>query len=136
LSAATGGFVGYSLNKRNFTRVDYSVGASIRFDDNVIFGHVHNLSLCGMFIRTDSEVPFDKLVQVTVYNDAVSSFKLYAQAVHRETGGMGFQVSKIDVRSFDSLRNIVEQKCNNQNIVMAETFQMLDRISHSNDHAT
>lgn len=125
--------MGYSLNKRNFTRVEYSVGASIRYDDNVIFGHVQDLSLCGMFIRTDGEVPFEKPVQVTVYNDAISSFKLYAQVVHRDTGGMGFQVSKIDVKSFNSLRNIVEQKCNNQNVVMAETFKMLDRISDSNE---
>ena len=122
----------YSVNKRSFTRVEYSVGASIRYEDNVIFGHVQDLSLCGMFIRTDGEVPSDKPVQVTVYTDAVSSFKLYAQVAHKETGGVGFQVSRIDVKSFDSLRNIVEQKCNNQNIVMAETFKMLDRISHSN----
>ena len=125
--------MGYSLNKRNFIRVEYSVGASIRYDDNVIFGHVRDLSLCGIFIRTDGEIPFDKPVQVTVYHDAVSSFKLYAQAVRRETEGMGLQVSKIDVKSFDSLRNIVEHQCKNQNAIMAETFKMLDRITHTSE---
>jgi len=126
--------VGYSLDKRNFTRVAYSVGASIRYDNHVFFGHIQDLSLCGMFICTDGEIPFDKPVQVTVYHAAISSFKLYAQAIRREAAGVGLQISKIDVNSFDSLRNIVEQKCNNQNVVMAETFKMLDRISHASEY--
>jgi len=126
--------VGYFQGKRNFTRVAYSTGVSIRYDNHVFFGHIQDLSLCGMFICTDGDIPFDKPVQVTVYHAAISSFKLYAQAVHREAEGVGMQISKIDVNSFDSLRSIVEQKCNNQSVVMAETFKMLDRISHSNEY--
>jgi len=87
-----------------------------------------------MFIRTTEDIPFDKPVLLTVYHTANTSFKLYARVIHRETGGVGFQISKIDVNSFDSLRNIVEHTCHNQNVVMGETFKMLNRITYSNDH--
>lgn len=119
------------MNKRNFTRVGYSEGASIRYDGQVVFGRVRDLSLCGMYISTEHEIPMDASVQVTVYHSPSSSFKCNAKPVRRGDFGYGFQVSQIDVRSFDALRNIIEQKCSDQTLVMGETYRMLSRITHN-----
>ena len=119
------------MNKRNFTRVEFSEGASIRYDEQVVFGHIQDLSLCGMYINTESEIPINKPVQVTVYHTPTASFKFKARVVRQGDLGYGFQVSQIDVKSFDSLRNIVEMKCSDQTVVMGETYRMLNFITHA-----
>ena len=119
------------MNKRNFTRVGYSEGASIRYDEQVVFGHIQDLSLCGMYIDTESEIPINKPVQVTVYHTPTASFKFKARVVRQGAFGYGFQVSQIDVKSFDSLRNIVEMKCSDQTVVMGETYRMLNCITNA-----
>lgn len=118
------------MNKRNFTRVGYSEGASIRYDDHIIFGNIDNLSLSGMYIKTESEIPLNGSVQITVYHTLNASFKFSAKVVRQGDLGYGFQVSQIDVKAFDSLRSIVERKCSDQTVVMGETYRMLSCITH------
>ena len=127
--------MGSFQNKRNFTRVEYSEGASIRYGDCIVFGRIQDLSLCGFFICTDTEdeIPSNQPVQVTVYQSADRSFKLNAQAVHCEANGIGFQICAIDVNSFGSLRNIIEDRCGNQSQIMNETYKMLGKIKDISD---
>lgn len=119
------------MNKRNFTRVGYSEGASIRYDDQVVFGHIHDLCLCGMYIKTDTDIPINIPVQITVYHTSNASFRFNASAVRKGDIGYGFKVSQIDVKAFDSLRNIVERECSDQTVVMGETYRMLSCITHA-----
>lgn len=112
------------MEKRNFTRVDFSVWASIKFEDQVFFGDIDNVSLQGLFFKTDQEVPLNISVGVTVYNTSNSSFFLNARVVRREKNGVGMQIQKIDANSFISLRNIVAMHCNDQDVVMRETYKM------------
>jgi hypothetical protein len=64
------------MSGRSFTRVNYSVGASIRYDNNVVMCSTDNLSLQGMHLKTDQDVPLNVPVHVTVYHSGQSSFRV------------------------------------------------------------
>ena len=53
------------MSKRNFTRVNYSVGASIKYGNDLVMGNTDNLSLRGMYLKTDHEIPLNTPVNVT-----------------------------------------------------------------------
>ncbi len=112
------------MEKRNFTRVNFSVWASIKYEDHLFFGDIDNVSLQGLFFKTDQEVPLNIAVGVTVYYSSNSSIFLNAHVVRREHAGVGMQINKIDANSFVSLRNIVALHCNDQDLVMRETYKM------------
>lgn len=116
------------MDNRNFTRVDFFGEASIRYNDHIIIGNIENLSLQGLFIKTDQVLPLNLPVQVTVYTYANSSFNLHANVVRRDESGVGIQIDEMDVYSFVRLRNIVELKCNDQDVVMRETYKIVGCI--------
>ena len=116
------------MDKRNFTRVDFLGEASIRYEDQVIIGNIENLSLQGFFIKTNQSMPVHLPVHVTVFNQSSSPFSLHANVVRREETGVGVQIDDMDVNSFVRLRNIVEMKCNDQEVIMRETYKMVGCI--------
>jgi len=117
------------MEKRKFTRVRFSEGASIRYHDQVVWGSIENVSLQGMFINTAQEIPFQIPVQVTAYLSSNSSFKLHATVVRHEKTGLGLQITQIDAHSFKNLRNIVAQQYIDQDTLMRETYKMVGCIN-------
>jgi len=116
------------MNTRNFTRVHYTVGASIRYDNEVVICNTDNLSLRGMSLTTEHEIPLNIPVHVTVYHSNVSSLKINAKVVWREGNGVGLYISNLNVNSFVQLRNIVSENSTDKGAVMQETFKMLKCI--------
>jgi len=116
------------MQKRNFTRVEFTECASIKHKDQVFFGNVKNMSLQGLFIKTDQEIPVNDPVEVTVYYSHNSSINLHASVVRREENGIGMQINRMDVLSFVHLRDVVAMQCNDQNLIMRETYKMADCI--------
>lgn len=117
------------MDSRNFTRVNYNVGASIRYGNEVILCNTDNLSLHGMYLKTSHEIPINIPVNVTVYNSNQLSLKVNAKVVRREGDGIGIQINNLNVSSFVQLRNIVTENSNDKVSVMQETFKMLKCIS-------
>jgi hypothetical protein len=116
------------MNSRGFTRVNYSVGASIRYGNEVVMCNTDNLSLRGMYLKTDHDIPLNVPVHVTVYHSNQASLKVNAKVVRREGDGVGLQIHNLNVNSFVQLRNIVTENCREQGAVMQETFKMLKCI--------
>ncbi|MDD2852702.1 MAG: PilZ domain-containing protein [Desulfuromonadaceae bacterium] len=116
------------MNSRHFTRVDYSVGASVRYGNNVVLCNTDNVSLRGMYLKTDHQIPLDVPVHVTVYSSSQSSLKFNAKVVRKEADGVGLQINNLNVHSFVQLRDIVTEHCNDQGKVMQETYKMLKCI--------
>jgi PilZ domain-containing protein len=114
----------FSMEKRNFTRVDFSECASIKHDNQVFFGDIKNMSLQGLFITIHQELPLNTEVDITVYHSSDSSFRLRASVVRREETGHGMQINGMDVNSFAHLRDLVAMQCNDQELVMRETYKM------------
>jgi len=116
------------MSNRNFTRVNYSVGASIKYGNDLVMGNTDNLSLRGMYLKTDHEIPLNTPVDVTVYHSSHSSLKFNANVVRREANGVGLQINNLNANTFAQLRDIVATNSNNPRQVMQETYQMLGCI--------
>ena len=116
------------MDKRNFTRVNFSAAASIRYNDQVIVGDIENLSLQGMFIKTSHAIPLNTPLDVTVHPDSKASFNLQASAVRCNGTGLGMQIREMDVMSFVHIRNAVALHCNDHDEVMRETYKVVGCI--------
>ena len=79
------------MNNRHFTRVNYAVGASISYGNEMIFCNTDNVSLRGMYLKTGREIPLNIPVNVTIYHSNQSSLKVKAWVVRREENGVGLQ---------------------------------------------
>lgn len=117
------------MEHRNFTRVNYTVGASISYGNEVVFCNTDNLSLRGMYLKTGHEIPLNIPVHVTVYHSNLSSLKVNAWVVRREENGVGLQIKDLNVDSFVQLRNIITENCKDQGAVLQETYKMLKCIN-------
>jgi hypothetical protein len=117
------------MDNRQFTRVNYSVGASISFGNEVVFCNTDNLSLRGMYLKTGHEIPLNIPVHVTVYHSNMSSLKVNACVVRSEESGVGLQINNLNVNSFVQLRNIITENSTDQDAVLQETYKMLECIN-------
>jgi hypothetical protein len=108
--------------------VSYSVGASIRYGSEVVICNTNNMSLRGMYLNTEREIPLNIPVHVTIYNSNMSSLKLSAKVVRKAEHGVGLQINNLNVNSFVQLRNIVTEHSEDKGAVMQETFKMLKCI--------
>ena len=117
------------MNSRHFTRVNYTVGASISYGNEVIICNTDNLSLRGMYLKTEHEIPLNIPVNVTVYHSNMPSLKVNAWVVRKEENGVGLQINNLNVNSFVQLRNIISENCNDQDVVLQETYKMLECIN-------
>ena len=116
------------MTSRDFTRVNYAVGASISYGNQVAICTTGNLSLRGMFLRTGFEPPLNVPVHVTVYHSELSSFKVNARVVRRGANGIGLQITKLNIDSFVQLRDLVAEKSQDQGAILQETYKMLKCI--------
>jgi len=116
------------MNNRHFTRVNYNVGASLSFGNEVLFCNTGNLSLRGLFLKTDHEIPLNIPVHVTVYKSNQESLRVNAQVIRKDDTGVGLKISYLDVNSFVQLRKIITECTNDPGAVTQETFKMLKCI--------
>jgi hypothetical protein len=116
------------MDNRNFTRVTYSASASVRYGIEVVLCDTENLSLHGMYLKTDHDIPLNVPVNVTVYHSNQASLKVNAKVVRKEGNGVGLQINNLNVNSFVQLRNLVTDNCSDKGAVMQETFKMLKCI--------
>ena len=117
------------MEKRNFTRVSFSGGASIKYKEQIFWGNIENVSLQGFFVKTKHDLPFDNPLEVTIYQSPNSSIYLHANVVHSEEDGWGMKISGVDVNSFVRLRDVVSEQCNDQTLLMHETYKMANCIN-------
>ena len=113
------------MDNRNSTRVNYSVGASVRYGNEVVLCNTDNLSLHGILLKTDYDIPLNIPVNVTVYYSNQVSLKVNAKVVRKEEHGVGLQINKLNVNSFVPLRNILTENYSEKGTVIQETFKTL-----------
>jgi len=117
------------MNNRQFTRVNYTVGASISYGNEVFICITDDVSLRGMYLKTGHDIPLDIPVHVTVYHSNLESLKLNARVVRKGENGVGLQINDLSVNSFAQLRNIVSENCKDRGTVLQETYKMLKCIN-------
>ncbi len=118
------------MEKRRFSRVDFTVKALVAAGATAFRGEVDNLSLHGIFIKTDQRLPVGTEANITIgLADVEPEIVIHvAAAVARLTPeGIGFEFGKIDVDSFTHLRSIISYRKGDADIVMDEFINYVER---------
>jgi hypothetical protein len=89
----------------------FSANAQISQGDSSFEGKVENLSLKGLFVRTEKQLPLDEEVIVTLMfsgSSANLSLRLVAKVVRVSDDGIGLNFDKV---SIDSLEHTLAGQC-------------------------
>lgn len=109
------------MEKRKFERVDLRTEAIIRHRGVTFRGEVENLSLKGLFVRTDHKLPMDEQVDVSMLfygSSSELSLSLEAIVVRTTDDGIGFNFRKIDIDSLVSSDDTVTTSgCDRKEII-------------------
>lgn len=116
------------MEHREFTRVEYSGCASVSLGEEIIFGNLRNISLSGMFLQMNQDMPLKTEVDIKLYNADQSAISVKGCVVRCDAMGVGIQINKLDVNSFSRLRDLVSEKAMNYDQIMSETYKMSTRI--------
>jgi len=119
------------MEKRHFSRVEYHVHAVISCDGETIQADVENLSLKGMLVHSDRQLPLGRMADITISLSDVSPpivIRLKGEVVRSQNWELGFNFERIELDSFMHLRNIVAICKGDADSVMDE---FIDFVAHA-----
>ena len=116
------------MSSRKFTRVKISAVATIEYKDQLISGDIMELSLMGLFVKTEAKIPVDQSVHVKV-RYLRKEFHFPATVIYGKDHGLGLKINEIDLPSFFQLRELIASKIQDPDAVIRETFIMADIIN-------
>lgn len=101
------------MNKREYPRVAFDSSISLRSGNTNFLGMLSNLSLNGMYIRTDKRIEIGNAVDLTfsdITNYGDAAIKINGNVVRNDDGGIALKLRKMDVDSFIKLRLLIHRK--------------------------
>lgn len=93
-----------TVNNRQFSRIDFNAGVNVSYADRSFTGTVENLSLKGLFVKTDQKVPLHETVGVVLSfagNNGNLSLSLEGRVVRVSEDGFGLNFKKIAIDSIE-----------------------------------
>jgi len=119
-----------SQEHRRFSRVDFHIVAAVRAGDRQLAGTVENLSLRGMFIATDQQLPIGEEAEISIALNDQPEEELIIDVSGRVTrvtsNGIAFAFDKIDLDSYVHLKNIIALNMGDASKVDDEMTLFLD----------
>jgi len=109
--------------KRNFSRVDFKVSALLQAEGVAFKGEVKDVSLHGLYLATDQQLPIGTPVEITIYLSAAPDpvvINVEGIVARLMPGGIGCSFGKIDVDSFAHLRSVISYRGGDETKAMAE----------------
>lgn len=117
------------MSTRQFSRVRFRVGATIKTAERQFQGNVENLSMRGMFLVTDERLPVGDMVDITIALSGTSpelSITFNGKVCRATDEGLGFTFEKIDLDSYTHLKNIIAYNIDDAEKVMEEIYHSID----------
>ncbi|MFH0976595.1 MAG: PilZ domain-containing protein [Spirochaetota bacterium] len=114
------------MEKRRNTRVAFEVGAVVKYKRKAIKGKVVNLSLNGILLKTEQEIPKDSKVKVSISMEGTTSrltVNIDGTVVRDNKSETAVAFNAIDLDSFIHLKNIIIYNEGNEEKVMQEFFK-------------
>jgi hypothetical protein len=109
------------IDKRLFTRVEYTELVSVRYDNKDFLGEIKNVSLQGLFIALEHKIPRYAPFDVTVVFSSDDSIILNASVVRYGKTGIGINIKHMCLSSFFHLRKAVGMQCKDLELIIRET---------------
>jgi hypothetical protein len=116
------------MEKRNFSRIPFSVGTIIKWQDKSFKGEVENLSLQGMYARIPDPMTVGDEVDITIYLTGASPqipVNLQGEVIRSSEEGLALKFIKMNTDSFIHLRNIMAHNTGDSGRVMDELFNFI-----------
>jgi hypothetical protein len=98
------------MEKRKYRRVSFHAMATVMADHVSISGLVDNLSMKGMFLKTEARLPGDGILEISIVlsgESSLLSIKTKGCAVRQTDEGIAVEFKEMDLDSFVHLRNVV-----------------------------
>ena len=116
---------------RQFSRVDFTIKATVAHADNRFDGAVKNLSVRGMYLETGHKVPTGDKVEIIFNLDDQPENELTVGATVARVldDGIAFKFDKVDVDAHIHLKNLVTLNIGNEDIVDSEVKAYLEKMS-------
>jgi len=110
-------------DRRSFSRVDFRVSALLQAEGVALKGEVTDVSLHGLQMETQEQLPVGTPVEITIYlSSSTDPIVINVKGVVARLlpGGIGCAFEKMDVESFAHLRSIISYQGGDESKVMAE----------------
>jgi len=98
------------MDKRNSQRVTFTTTVEVLYKDKSITGTVENLSMKGLFVKTDTTVDINTHISLQIHLSGLTSkMSLEAEGVISRIDDSGFAISfkKMELDSYIILKNII-----------------------------
>ncbi len=117
------------MSTRKFSRVQFNVEATIKIADRQFQGAVENLSMTGMFLVTNEQLPEGKIAEITIVltgtlPEIAVNFTGVVTRIAED--GVGFTFEKMDLDSYMHLKNIIAYNIDDAEKVMEEIGHSID----------
>jgi hypothetical protein len=100
--------------------------ATVQADHVTISGLVDNLSMKGMFLKTQESLPGDGLLEISIVLSGASSLlsiKVKGCAVRQTDEGIAVEFQEMDIDSFVHLKNVVALNSDDADAFYEEYYQ-------------
>lgn len=114
-------------NRRQFTRILFSIKAEMEIEENIYHVSIHDISLNGALITAiESEQPLKGKLGTLHFllSDKESEVNMNIAVIHQEENETGLQCNSIDIDSVTHLRRLVELNLGNSEQLSKELSQL------------
>ena len=106
------------MEKREKSRVPFHLKAIFDYKGETIKGKLDNLSMNGMFIKTDRQIPENSKINVTIElsgDTSKLSINITGTVIRYENDGIALTFNNLDLDSFIHLKNIISYNLTEEN---------------------
>tara|TARA_Y100000034_G_scaffold97859_1_gene119636 strand:- start:352 stop:714 length:363 start_codon:yes stop_codon:yes gene_type:complete len=114
-------------NRRQFTRILFSIKAKLTVDEQEYPVSIHDISLNGALVtdpNTEQSLKGKLGTLVFSLSDAESTVEMHVAVVHQEPEVIGLQCNAIDIDSVTHLRRLVELNLGDESQLEKELSQL------------
>lgn len=117
------------IEKRKFSRVEFKKEVELLINGVKYSGEIENLSLKGAFLKTSYQLQLEDNIEMVIHLTVGTEFdiNLKGKVARLTADGAGITFDRTDLDSFAHLRNIIAYNVGDDDIVMEEFFNNLDK---------
>jgi hypothetical protein len=105
------------MPNRRFNRIRFESQSMVKSGGQSFEAFTENLSLNGLFIRTEKRIPVGNRAEIMFVLPSASrssAFSVNGVVVRNDVDGMAFQFGSLDQDSFSRLKTIINRKAPNR----------------------
>jgi len=98
------------MEEREKKRVAFHVKAILKYGDEIIEGEVENLSITGMLLKTERDIPDTIVINISMILSGLSSklnLNLTGQVARKSGDGIAITFVEMDLDTYVHLKNII-----------------------------